>query len=64
MRRNKQPIRAKEAIKFETKWSEWRTCEDMKEMYTEVYSHLAEVGLAVKRPEPVWRNLDGEIVSG
>ncbi len=28
----------------------------------EVYSHLAESGLAVKHPEPVWRNLDGEIV--
>ena len=34
----------------------------MKEMYTEVYSHLAESGLAVKHPEPVWRNADGEVV--
>jgi hypothetical protein len=34
----------------------------MKEMYTEVYSHLAERGLAVKYSENVWRNAEGEIV--
>ncbi len=62
LRRNKQLIRAKEAMKFETKRSEWCTYENMKEVYTEVYSHLAESGLAVKHPEPVWRNLDGEVV--
>jgi hypothetical protein len=59
LRRNKQLIRAKKAIKLKTKCSECCTYKNMKEIYTEVYSHLAESGLAVK---PVWRNLDGEVV--
>jgi len=34
----------------------------MKEIYTVVYFHLAESGLAVKHSEPVLRNAEGEIV--
>jgi hypothetical protein len=62
LKRNKQLFRAKKAVKFETKCSEWCTYKNMKEMYAEVYSHLTESGLAVKYPESVWRNADGEIV--
>ena len=62
LKRNKQLIRAKKAVKFETKCSEWCTYKNMKEMYTEVYSHLTESGLAVKHAESVWRDADGEIV--
>jgi hypothetical protein len=32
-------------------------------MYDEIYSQLVEVGLAVKHPEPVWRNKDGDVVN-
>jgi len=62
LRRNKHLIRAKKTVKFETKRSEWCTYQNMKEMYTEVYSHLVESGLAVKHSEPVWRNKEGEVV--
>ncbi len=62
LRRNTRLLRAKKAVKNETKCSERCTYESMKEMYTEVYSHLADSHLAVKHPGPVWRNADEEIV--
>jgi hypothetical protein len=63
LQRNKQLIRAKRAVKFDTKRAEWCTYQNIQEMYDEVYSHLVSTGLAIKHDKPVWRNEAGEVVS-
>jgi hypothetical protein len=54
LNRNKHLIRAKKAVKFDTKRAEWCTYTNLEEMYDEIYSHLVTSGLAVKHKEPVW----------
>jgi len=60
--RNKHLIRAKKAVKFDTKRAEWCTYLNLEEMYDEVYSHLVSTNLAVKHEEAVWRNEAGDVV--
>jgi hypothetical protein len=62
LKRNQHLIRSKKPVRFETKRAEWCTYQNMLEMYNEVYSHLVEEGLAVKHPEPTWRDGNGDVV--
>jgi hypothetical protein len=62
LKQNKELIRSKKPVRFETKQAEWCTYINM-QMYDEIYSQLVEVGLAVKHPEPVWCNKDGNVVN-
>jgi hypothetical protein len=64
LKRNQHLIRAKKPLRFETKRAEWCTYQNMLEMYNKVYSHLVEVGLAVRHPEPVLRYGNGDVVVG
>jgi hypothetical protein len=63
LNRNKHLIKAKRAVKFDTKRAEWCTYQNLEEMYNEVYSHLVSAGVAVKHEAPVWRNTTGEVVT-
>jgi hypothetical protein len=63
LKRNKNLIRSKKAVKFDTKRAEWCTYLNMEEMYNEVYASLVGAGLAVKHDEPVWRNEAGDVTS-
>jgi hypothetical protein len=63
LQRNKQFIRTKRAVKFDTKCAEWCTYQNIQEMYNKVYFHLVSTGLAVKHDKLVWGNEAGEDVS-
>ena len=54
LKRNAQFIKAKKAVRFDTKRAEWCTYLNMEEMYNEVYASLVGARLAVKHDEPVW----------
>jgi hypothetical protein len=62
MKQNWHLVRAKKAVKFDTKRSEWCSYANMEEMYNEVYNSLVTAGRAVKHDEPVWRSAVGDIV--
>jgi hypothetical protein len=62
LKRNRHLIRAKKAVKFESKRSEWCNYLNMDEMYEEIYKNLCLAGLACEHPEPVWRDKNGEAV--
>jgi hypothetical protein len=63
LKRNKNLISAKKAVKFDTKCAEWCTYQNLQEMYDEVYANLVTSGLAVKHDEAVLQNEAGEIVA-
>jgi hypothetical protein len=62
LKRNAQFIKAKKAVRFDTKCAEWCTYLNMQEMYKEVYTALVASGLDVKHEERYWRNAAGEVV--
>jgi hypothetical protein len=61
LKRNKHLIRAKKAVKFDSKRAEWCTYSNIDEMYTEIYESMVEAGIAVKHNEKVWRSANGDI---
>ncbi len=62
MKRNQHFSITKKPLRFETERAEWCVYHNMLEMYNEVYSHLGETGLAVRHPEPVLRDENGDVV--
>jgi hypothetical protein len=62
MKQNGHLVRAKKAVKFDTKRSEWCSYANMEEMYNKEHNSLVTAGLAVKHDEPVWRSAASNIV--
>ncbi len=62
LKRKNNLIKAKRAVRFDTKHAEWCTYQNMQEMYEEVYTALVASGLAVKHETSYWRNEEGEII--
>jgi hypothetical protein len=59
LKRKRHFIRAKKAVKFENKRSEWCNYLNMEKMYNKVYRILCSAGIACEHPEPVWRDKNG-----
>ncbi len=48
MKRHKDVIRSKKAVKFEAKRAEWCTYDNFSTMYDEIYKQMAIRGIASK----------------
>jgi hypothetical protein len=60
-RRNADLIRAKKAIRFDSK-QDWCHLDNVEDVYDDVYERLWEAGIAEKLDEAVWRGKDNNIV--
>jgi len=54
-------INIKKAIWFDSKWDDWCTYENFKEMYNGVYSAMVRSQVAIQVPNKVFVTLDGTI---
>ncbi len=62
MKRNKDLVKAKKGVKFDSKRADWCTYQNFELMYNEVYEAMVEAGIASKLDTPTWFDKSGNIV--
>ena len=62
MERNKHRIISSKGQKYELNRSNWTTYQNFSQMYKVIEEELIKAGVAVRLPEPVWMDAEGNHV--